>query len=227
MAAGIEQHWRTRFGTEAVRSLLDALQPAALGAPSDRMPWSPSEVHPSDGFSTHVVDGPTDEATGVCNRLGQALTALILEHEQGSEVSLPKGANVLRVIDAGSVKIRDLPRLAGISKESVAMATKYLERKGLGQIQPRRSITLTAAGQNAARDYRERAAQLRNSALRASLNGILSQREALAAGLVPADGGRRASMPWLAQTQRILADPIGGLPWHPMVLHRGGWPDGS
>jgi len=26
---------------------------------------------------------------------------------------------------------------------------------------------------------------------------------------------------------RLLADPTGTLPWHPMVLHRGGWPDAS
>ena len=25
----------------------------------------------------------------------------------------------------------------------------------------------------------------------------------------------------------ILADPIAALPHHPMVLHRGGWPDGA
>jgi hypothetical protein len=28
-----------------------------------------------------------------------------------------------------------------------------------------------------------------------------------------------------AQTQRLLANPIDALPWHPMVLHRGGRPD--
>jgi hypothetical protein len=28
-------------------------------------------------------------------------------------------------------------------------------------------------------------------------------------------------------SQRIVADPRGRLPHHPMVRHRGGWPDGS
>ncbi len=32
---------------------------------------------------------------------------------------------------------------------------------------------------------------------------------------------------YVAQTRRPIADPTGALPWHPMVLHRGGWPDGS
>ena len=41
------------------------------------------------------------------------------------------------------------------------------------------------------------------------------------------DGGWRGQPPYLAQTQRMLADPAAALPWHPMVLHRGGWPDGS
>jgi hypothetical protein len=31
----------------------------------------------------------------------------------------------------------------------------------------------------------------------------------------------------LAQTERVLADPAGALPHRPMVLHRGGFPDGS
>ena len=30
-----------------------------------------------------------------------------------------------------------------------------------------------------------------------------------------------------AQTERALAEPTAALPWHSMVLHQGGWPDGS
>ena len=111
------------------------------------MPWSPPEVHPSDGFYTHVVDGPRPGAgPGLLVPLGQALTAFTLQHEEGALVSLPTGANTLRVIDADRVQIRDLPALSGVYKEAVTMAAKYLERKGLAEIQSDRSITLTAAG---------------------------------------------------------------------------------
>jgi hypothetical protein len=61
----------------------------------------------------------------------------------------------------------------------------------------------------------------------AALETIVSQREALAEDLHPPDGGWRAAKPYLAHTQRVLTDPTAALPWHPMVLHRGGWPDGA
>jgi hypothetical protein len=63
--------------------------------------------------------------------------------------------------------------------------------------------------------------------LRDCLDAIVSQREALSAGLGPPEGCWRAGRPYLGQTRRVLADPTAALPWHPMVLHRGGWPDGS
>ena len=46
-------------------------------------------------------------------------------------------------------------------------------------------------------------------------------------GLEPYPEGWRASGRYLAQTNAMLADPVTGLPRHPLVLHRGGWPDGS
>ncbi len=36
-----------------------------------------------------------------------------------------------------------------------------------------------------------------------------------------------AGEPYLAQTAAMLEDPTRMLPHYPMVLHRGGWPDGS
>ena len=36
-----------------------------------------------------------------------------------------------------------------------------------------------------------------------------------------------AASRYLAQTEAMLEDPTGTLPHYPMVLHRGGWPDGS
>ena len=40
-------------------------------------------------------------------------------------------------------------------------------------------------------------------------------------------GGRAARNPYRARTQAMLADPVSALPRYPMVLHRGGYPDGS
>jgi len=192
------------------------------------MPSSPPQVNASDGFRTHVIKGrAADEDTSLAALLGQALTALTLEHEHGSTASLPIAANVLRVIDGDVVAIGDLPRLSGVSKEAIAMAASYLDRKELAELRPGRSITLTAAGRGALADCQARATRRRHQPLQACLEAILSQREALANGLIPPQGCWRGEKPYLAQTQRVLADPAAALPWHPMILHRGGWPDGS
>jgi hypothetical protein len=223
----VEQRWRDRCGDGAVGSLQDALRASALPS-AGQMPWSPPEVHASDGFRTHVVSGPgTDDDVSLSGLMGQALTALTLEHEQDSAVSLPLAADVLRVIADEVVPMCDLPRLSGVSKEVIAMATGFLGRRKLAELRPGRLITLTARGHAALEDYRARAARRDDQRLRACLEAIMSQRQALAEGLVPPEGGWRAGKPYLAQTQRMLADPTSALPWHPMVLHRGGWPDGS
>jgi hypothetical protein len=59
------------------------------------------------------------------------------------------------------------------------------------------------------------------------LENVVKQREALSAGLVPPPGCWRGEKPFLAQTERVLANPTAALSRHPFVLHRGGWPDGS
>jgi hypothetical protein len=45
--------------------------------------------------------------------------------------------------------------------------------------------------------------------------------------LRPYPDGWRAQRPYVTQTTAVVADPAGTLPHYPMVLHRGGWPDGS
>jgi hypothetical protein len=224
--ADVEQRWRDRFGDAAVGSLRDALLAPTPSAA--QMPWAPPEVHPSDGLRSHVISGTgTGGDIPLGALMGQALTALTLEHERGSAVSLPLGADVLRVIENAVVPLRDLPRLSGVSKEAVAMGTGFLARGKLAEIGPGRLISLTARGQAALDDYRVRAARPGDERLRAGLEEIVSQREALAEGLRPPEGCWRAAKPYLAQTQRMLANPTAALPWQPMVLHRGGWPDGA
>lgn len=220
----VEDRWRARFGEDVIDILRQAL--LAVATP---MPWAPPEIHPSDGFYTHIVDH-TDRAgeePRLIALLGQALTGLTLDHEKGSEVSLPLGANVLRVMGSDVVRRRDLPVLSGISKEAIAMAAGYLQRNGLSAAAPERAVCLTPKGLDALDGYRHRAARAKDTTLRAALDAVVAQRRGLSAGLVPPEGCWRGEKPYLAQTKRLLADPTGALPWHPMVLHRGGWPDGS
>ncbi len=62
--------------------------------------------------------------------------------------------------------------------------------------------------------------------LRSALASVLEHPD-LAVGLRPYAGGWRASKPYLARTEALLENPRTALPHYPMVLHRGGWPDGS
>ena len=68
-------------------------------------------------------------------------------------------------------------------------------------------------------------------ALRRSLQPVTGQRDdgqpLLAQGLRPYPGGWRAARPYLRQTTAMVRDPHDALTRYPMVLHRGGWPDGS
>ena len=223
----VEARWRTRFGSDAIDALGQALSTRLAHAGG--LPWSPPEVNPSDGFRSHVIDGaaPVEPERPLVALLGAALTKLTIEQEQDAEVSLPLGANLLRVIGSDTVRLRDLPRLSGISKEAAAMAVSYLQRRRFANTAPERNLNLTPGGLEAWDGYRHRSAQADAVGLRTVLKNILTQTSALSTGLTPLPGCWRAQNPYLAQTRRLLGDPVTALPWHPMVLHRGGWPDGG
>lgn len=225
----VEESWRDRFGRDVVEQLRGAV--SGIGA---AMPWAPPEVHPSDGFRTHVhvgdraagSDTAADAGAPLAALLGSALTRLTLEHEEGAPTSLPLAANGMRPLAEGPVPLRALPERSGISKEAVAMVAGYMQRRTLATVSPERAIALTPTGAAALADYEERATRQENGRLVMALEEVLS-REEFSAGLEPAAGCWRAEGRYRRQTRRLLADPIGSLPWHPMVLHRGGWPDGS
>ena len=62
--------------------------------------------------------------------------------------------------------------------------------------------------------------------LRGSLDELLAD-DALSEGLRPPASGWRAGTAYRERTDALLSDPRGHLPHAPMVLPRGGWPDGS
>ena len=107
------------------------------------------------------------------------------------------------------------------------MATGYLIRTGFANGEPGHSIRLNPEGLDALDGYRVRTSVDAYPGLRSVVDGVLQEREALASGFEPPEGCWRGEKPYLAQTKRLLAEPTKALPWHPMVLHRGGWPDAS
>ena len=169
--------------------------------------------------------------------LSRLLLVFAMEFERESDVSLAICANLVRVLDGRGIRLRDLPVLTGVSKEAIGMALGVLQKKRAIAVGPDNSATrtkvvrLTAKGREIQREYRARLQQLESdwrtrfgepalSALRQALEVLVAPTTAeplpLLHGLEPYPGGWRASIPRPAV-----------LPHYPMVLHRGGFPDGS
>jgi hypothetical protein len=169
--------------------------------------------------------------------LARVLVAFALEFERGSEVSLAICANVLRVVGDEGTRVRELPRLSGVSKEAIAMAMSFLEKRRYAEVKPEcagskvKVLMLTPGGQITRDVYREWVVAIEKGwqarfgervvrALREALEnlgaGATAEKSRLFEGLKPyADGWRAA----------VRAPET--LPHYPMVLHRGGYPDGS
>jgi DNA-binding MarR family transcriptional regulator len=235
----VEQRWRERLGADQLSRLRDPLTSMVsrldpglpdclpiLGAallsqgPDSRLPPRP--------------DGTAPEALPLSALLSRVLLAFALEYEREAGLSLAVAANVLRVLRAEGTRLRDLPALTGTSTESVRWALGILTRRDLAAEEPDPAASrgkvarLTPRGVDAQHLYHELTGTIERhwhdrftpgvtGALRASL-------EPLAAGQPPVLFGGLEPYPdnWRASVRRPAT-----LPHFPMVLHRGGYPDGS
>jgi hypothetical protein len=231
----IDARWEERFGAEAVDRLTEALR--AIAARIDvELPDSLPIVGSANGMAADLPPLPRRDAgaSHLAALLSQVLLAYTLDFERESELSLPLSANFVRVLDGQGVPVRDLPLLSGVSKEATAMALTFLAKTRFVAVDGASAATkrarLTPEGQKAqralARLHADAAQRWETPGLRSALERVLEHAD-LARGLEPHPGGWRASKPYVAHTEAILAEPRSALPHYPMVLHRGGWPDGS
>jgi len=238
----VEERWSERFGADAVRELRGSLQAIVARLDVDLPHYLPI-VASSDGLAAGFSPRPRTGASTpgeLATLLAQALLAYTLDFERESDLSLPLSANVVRILER-ALPVRDIPAAAGVSKEATSIALTALVKAGCVTLAGRTAATkearLTAEGEEA----RKREPRLHGEIeaawagrfgaeavdrLSPALGNILVHPE-LAAGLRPDRGGWRARKPYLARTKALLADPRSALPHHPLVLHRGGWPDGS
>ena len=235
----IEQRWHERFGADRAGGLRDPLVTMVrqldpglpdclpiLGAallsqgPDPRLPPRPDDTAP--------------QALPLSALLSRVLLSFAVEYEREAGLSLAVAANVLRVLGPGGTRLRDLPALTGTSKESVRWALGILIRADLAAEEPDPAASrgkvarLTPRGLDAQRRYHELAGEIERrwddrftpavtGALRAALEPLaIGQPPALLAGLEPYPDN------WRASVRRPAT-----LPHFPMVLHRGGYPDGS
>jgi hypothetical protein len=133
----------------------------------------------------------------------------------------------VRVLDNDGTQQRDLPRLSGVSKEAITAAVGFLKRQGYATVEST-VVRLTDKGLKAQAEHERLSKKLVQRWRKEVDVDKLMKGHQLALGLQPyPDGWRAGRNPYRAQTQAILADPAGALPQYPMVLHRGGYPDGS
>lgn len=244
LAVEIEKRWRERFGNQVTDALVHSLRALteALGGSLPR--YLP--VLTAKDFRTVAGEwGPRQPSSDsrLPTLLTQALLAFILDFERDAELSLPLAANVMRSLEADGASVSDLPLLTGVSKEAVSMSLTFLEKNGYVSVDPHprggrgKWVRPTRKGRDAQSAYRDRILQVeRDWISRFGGQSIRDIREALksvvahvrfADALAPHPEGWRANKPYLSRTEAFLRNPYGALPHHPMVLHRGGWPDGS
>jgi DNA-binding MarR family transcriptional regulator len=238
----IEKRWQERVGEDTIDHLRESLV-TIVGQIGVALP----DGLPILGyglFSSGPEDSPlaaTDVATITALPLASLLAKILLffamEYERESEVSLAISANVLRLSPETGVEVSELPRLAGVSKQAIAMSLSFLGKRGYSVIQPKsaggpgKMLVLTPKGKNAQDRYRQlvwtieerwqaRLGEKAIGRLREMLEQLAGEPAAqsppLFRGLEPYPEGWRASVP----RPEVL-------PHYPMVLHRGGFPDGS
>lgn len=242
LAKEVEDRWRARHGADRVDALRAALAPVAAGADRPLPRHLPVVGYGLRSEVVHPSDPPPAGPAGadLSAVLARALLVLTLAFEAASKLSLLMHVDGLRLLGDRPTRVRDLPGLSGCSKEAMAMIGGFLARAGLAAVVPNshargKTIRLTPRG-IAARELgaaRIAAAELAIDTrgecqlrLRQALDAVL-EAPALAAGLEPRPGGWRGRPPHLTRTERVLADPRAALPHHPLVLHRGGFPDGA
>jgi len=245
LPAAIEARWHDRFGAGAVDRLRDALGAVLAGADVALPEFMPiGSVYgvgiddPDPAAAEGGGDGDIAGTPALITLLSRALLLFALDYERGAKLSLVVHLNGLRVLDGEGVALSELPRLTGVSKEAIAMTLKQLERLGCVELVPapgggrgkharltaQLGVKARAAGarrlQRVLDDWRERFGNDAVSELQSALEPIVGDGtragSPLFEGLEPYPDGWRAQVP-----------PPELLPWFPMVLHRGGYPDGS
>ena len=238
----IEQRWLERSGAAHMARLRDSLL-AVVGQLDPGLPDCLPILGPellSRGPDPGLPPRPQDvDPAGLplSALLARVLLSFAVEYERESGQSLAVSANLLRVLDAEGTRLRDLPLLTGISKEAISWAMGVLTRARLAVEEPDPAVSrgkvarLTPRGIDAQRihleflgaleqRWRERFTDDTVNALRHALEALATGPEGepppLFFGLEPYPDN------WRAAVRRPAI-----LPYYPMVLHRGGYPDGS
>jgi DNA-binding MarR family transcriptional regulator len=235
LPAALEPRWSERFGSATIEQLR-----GALGAVVGRLDVELPDYLPVLGYglgidvenvrrlprSDHAVS-----AASLVRLVSKVLLALTVSFERRSKVSLAISADVLRLTADDGVGLAALPRRSGVSPEAIAMAAGFLERHGYAVLGTdpadgrSRHLALTVVGREA-RD--ERPTLLDDAERRLGERVGTKQLDNLRRSLETLTSSTSWSVPKPpAGTWRARTGTPAVLAHQPMVLHRGGYPDGS
>ncbi|MGI9004713.1 MAG: hypothetical protein ACR2FU_00665 [Streptosporangiaceae bacterium] len=253
----VERRWQDRFGADLIAQLRVALtavagqnaQPAPLYLPVVTYLAGMRTGYRSPAAEQLNAAGVPDQAAASMDTLlSRALLAFTVDYEAESRLSLPMTADVLAALTDRAIPLRHVPLLGGVSKEAVQSAIGFLERRGLAvagtdpAAARGKAVSLTGRGRVARDRYGRRWRAVEQAwedrigrgvvtGLRAVLGDFAGHgtggAPTIALGLRPYENGWRARSRYRAQSRAVLASPWTALPRHPMILHRGGFPDGS
>ena len=253
LTGAIEQRWVDRFGADDIGRLRATLAQLAgqfgtwlpdclpiLGFGLYSRGKGPGEDRYRGAQAEYEQNGqPRIEDAGALPLpwlLARVLLVFAIAYERESRISLAIAANVLRVLDERGVRVRDLPELTGVSREAISMASNFTASRDITVIgaDPNggrwKVARLTPKGMAVRDAYGDRTGSLEErwrqhygadavTSLRSGLERLAGPggpASPLFSGLGPAPGNWRADV-----------RPPQTLPHFPMVLHRGGYPDGS
>ncbi|MGH3185906.1 MAG: class I SAM-dependent methyltransferase [Streptosporangiaceae bacterium] len=242
MAGLIEQRWLERFGPATITRLRDSLSELVgqldPGLPDCLPILGANLLSRGPDPALPPRPDPADPATlPLSALLSRVLLSFAIEYERGSSLSLATSANLLRILDTKGTRLRDLPLLTGVSKEAISWAMGVLSRARLAAEAPDPAASrgkvarLTSRGLEAQATYHDFLDAVgRQWQARYGEDSIRALRDALEALATSADGEpvplSRALEPYPDNWRAMVPAPA-TLPYYPMVLHRGGYPDGS
>jgi len=233
----IEQRWRDRFGGAIIDNLCAALGDV-IGRSEFRLPVCLPILRYGlfcpEPIAAHEAPNARDADACLVVLLSQALVMFALDFEHNWPLSLAICANILPALGEEPTRLADLPGLTGVSKAAIDMAIGFLAKQGQvdlghdGAARRSKTVRLTSRGESAKTRSTDRLAEVeqiwrarfgaeRIEAIREPLIRLAgNDRRELLAGIRSYPEGWRARSP-----------APGRLPDFPMVLHRGGFPDGS
>jgi len=243
ISAEVDKRWRKRFGTTNVDNLTSALTKVVAAEAADLPDYMPVVDYQDGMRATLRMPEESPPRTPVTKLdlsglLSRALLALTLEFERESDVSLTATANVSRVVGDSGLPLKDIPPRAGVAKEGVVALVNFLTKTGRTSLgtDKAKTVKLTAKGKQARDDgarilstiekrWEKALGKQTVDAIRGGLDSVIGSTK-FVEGLTPHETGWRLNKRYIAQTNAVLADPSAALPHHPMITHRGGFPDG-